>query len=1019
MSDEKVQLERRTFLKLAGLTGAGALAGCAAPPAERVFSYVSPPDDQRLGIATWYASTCRECPAGCGILVRTREGRAVKIEGNPAHPVNRGTLCSRGQAALQGLYNPDRVPTPRQNQGGNWSDVSWDDGIARLTERVQAAAGKPGAIQFWTSSGTGAFSAFVDEFCAATKAERVRYEAFDDAPVREAARQVFGTSTIPVFDVSQAKFILSLGADFLDTWGLPLQQARGYDFAHSAKEGIHAKHVQVEPRLSLTGHSADQWISIRPGTEALFALGLAQLLGAGVTGYDAATVAEACGIEATKLTALADELRAHAPVVVFGPGAAATGTNATEAWIATFLLNRALGAVGTTVLPTPGFDPGPTSSFAEVQAALARLQSGAVQVLLVHEVNPAYSLTGRGGFAESAAQAGFKVSFGSYPDETMMLCDLALPDHHPLESWDTAEPAPGVHSLRQPVMRPVFQTRQTGDVLLAVAGGVGGASARLADASFREYVERRWGGTVAQFRAAQQRGGEFPAELPGGGAPSRWNGSLETAGVAFDGTGDLALYVYPHPFFYDGRGANKPWFQEVADPITKIVWDNWCELHPETAARLGLAKHDLALIETPLGKIELPVYVHEMIHPEVIAIPLGQGHTAYGDYAKGRGANAFELLGGATDARSGGRAFSSLKAKVTPTGRQHRLVRPSETMEQHGRGIAQAIPLALVATGAVAGAAAPNGYGHGANGPASGGHGEANGADGGHGGAHAGLVFPNYRDKTEQLDGFKAKPMDPAQLPPTGSSQYNRTNKRWGMAIDLSSCIGCNACVVACYSENNIAIVGKENITRGRDMGWMRIERYYEETSDGKEARFVPMLCQHCENAPCEPVCPVYATYHNPEGLNVQVYNRCVGTRYCSNNCSYKVRAFNWFEYEWRSPLNWQLNPDITTRSKGVMEKCTFCIQRIQRARTVARDEDRDIRDGEVTPACAQGCPTQAIVFGDLHDPDSKVAKLSAQERGYKVLGELNTLPGITYLKKVSRRAADETHAGGAVHGEA
>ncbi len=332
-------------------------------------------------------------------------------------------------------------------------------------------------------------------------------------------------------------------------------------------------------------------------------------------------------------------------------------------------------------------------------------------------------------------------------------------------------------------------------------------------------------------------------------------------------------------------------------------------------------------------------------------------------------------------------------------------------MDQAGRGIAQAIPLALVATGDPA--AAPGGH------AASGAPGAEEAPGDAHEAAPHGLVFPNYREKSEQLEGFHARPMEKDQLPPTGSNQYNRSEKRWGMAIDLSSCIGCNACVVACYAENNIAIVGQQNITRGRDMGWIRIERYYEETANGPEARFVPMMCQHCDNAPCEPVCPVYATYHNPEGLNVQVYNRCVGTRYCSNNCSYKVRSFNWFEYEWRPPLQWQLNPDVTVRSKGVMEKCTFCVQRITRAGTVARDEGRDIRDGDITPACAQGCPTQAIVFGDLHDPESRVARLAGEARGYKVLEELNTRPGVTYLKKVSRREPLPAVAAETGHGEA
>lgn len=1018
---------RRDFLKIVGLTGAGALAGCAAPPAERMLPYITPPDDQVLGLATWYATTCLECPSGCGLHVRTREGRALKLEGNPNHPVNQGTLCVRGQASLQGLYNPDRITAPRARDGNKWSDLTWEEAEKRLTEKLHAAGGKSGAIQFWTGATSGSWNELLDEWCAAFGIERVPYETFDSSALREAARRAFGSDAIPVFDLARAKYVLSLGADFLDTWGMPLAQARGYEAMHGARAATFGKHVQAEPRLSLTGHSADEWLAIRPGSEGILALALLQRLGAG-GGVDLARAAQECDVPQPVLERIAGELAASRPALVLGPGAAASGANATEVWAAVFALNRALGAIGTTVLPSPGFDPGKSVSFGAVRKSVQRLGSGSVSLLLVHGVNPAYALAGGVPFTQAASRAQYRVSFSSYFDETTQLCDLVLPDHHPLESWGDREPVRGVRGLVQPVMLPVFQTKQTADVLLSVARGGGGASAaRFADAGFREYVMRRWGGNRQAFDAALAKGGDLPASLPaGGGGGAVAPASLSAAPLA--GQGDFTLVVYPHSHYYDGRGANKPWLREIPDPVTKVVWDSWCEVHPETAKRLGVGTGDGLALETETGHAELPVFVNLAMRRDVIAVPLGLGHTQYGRYAKDWGVNALTLLPAVEDATSGARAFLATRVRARASGKHHKLVYTGGPGRQGDRAIARAIPLALIRPESGAAAiAAPGSPGqthaqgsvpgteevhveeH-AEGSAPAGSPFARGPAGGPEGVPPALTFPGYRDRPTQLDGLHEKPVAKEGLPPTGSNQYNRAHHRWGMAIDVDACIGCNACVVACQAENNISWVGRDNIVRGRDMVWIRIERYYEDVEGGVETRFVPMLCQHCDNAPCETVCPVYATYHNPEGLNVQVYNRCVGTRYCSNNCPYKVRSFNWFDYNcWVSPLDQQLNPDVTVRSKGIMEKCTFCIQRIRQGKDSARDQGRDVRDGDITPACAQTCPTQAIVFGDLLDPESRVSQHSRDARSYRVLGDLNTLPAIAYLKKVSRRATTET----------
>jgi molybdopterin-containing oxidoreductase family iron-sulfur binding subunit len=1004
-------LSRRGFLKLAGLTGAGALAGCGVPPAERLLPHVLTPDDQRPGIATWYASTCRECSSGCGVLVRTREGRALKLEGNPAHPINRGTLCARGQASVQGLYNPDRVPGPRAKEGGKWVELTWAEAERRLTEKLGAAG--PNEIQMWTGATGDSWDAFLATWAGAFGAQRVAYEPIEYTAERTAASRVFGTATVPVFDLGKARYVLSLGADFLDTWGLPLYQSHGYAAMHGGRGGVLGKHVQIEPRMSLTGHSADEWIGIVPGTEGVFVLGLAHALGFGVSLYDLDRAARECGVPADTFRRLAQEMRAEGPAVVLGPGAANAGTNATEVWTAVYALNRALGAVGTVVLPSPGFDPGRTTPYREARAAAQRLAEGGVQVLLVHEANPAYALPG---FAEAATKAAFKVSFSPYWDETAALCDLVLPDHHWLESWGDVEPVGGVRGLVQPSMRPVFQTKQAGDVLLAAARArSGAAAAAFPDASYREYIVRRWGGDVAAFNERLRTGGDLPAALAGGGAGGGGMPSgLESA--ALIGEGDYTLVTYPHPFVHDGRGANKPWLAEIPDPVTKVYWDHWCEVSPAAAKSLGVAQGDALIVKTAAGQADLPVIVNPQMRDDVVAVPMGYGHTEYGRYAKDRGANAFALVPPAEDQSSGARAYLAAKATLSRSQTAHKLVWAGRDGDQKDREIARAIPLTQVR--AHADGEPATSHGHAYEPLATDPEAMRRGPQGGPEGTAPALTFPTFRDRTDQLNGFRAEPRTAEQLPPTGSQQYNRAKHWWGMGIDLSACTGCSACVAACNAENNIPWIGKTNLERGRDMQWLRLERYYEPVEGGIETRFVPMLCQHCGNAPCETVCPVYATYHNPEGLNVQVYNRCVGTRYCANNCPYRVRSFNWFDYNcWAAPLNMQLNPDVTVRSKGVMEKCTFCVQRIAAGKDLARDEGRDVRDGDITPACAQTCPTQAIVFGDLTDPESRVSQWSRDARRYRVLEDLNTQPSVRYLSKVSRRTplrdGDPAHAGG------
>jgi len=561
---------------------------------------------------------------------------------------------------------------------------------------------------------------------------------------------------------------------------------------------------------------------------------------------------------------------------------------------------------------------------------------------------------------------------------------------HALERWDDARPRANVHGLMQPVMEPVFKTMNTGDVLLKVAQKMGGPMAKFAAPSYEQHLKGRWAELAKSqqqsdadgfWRAALQRGGLY-REAPAPAEVKAAAGAAPYTRPAFDGQGEFYFVPALSPLLYDGRGTNKPWLLENADPVTKITWHSWVELNPETAKRLDVRNGEIVRLSAGQASIEGPVYIYPGVHPDVVSVPFGYGHTAYGRFAQGRGANALDLV-----PSKAGEAFVpylGTKVTLTKTGGYRKLASVEGNPRQLGRGIVEAMPLAAAVKGLT-----PR---------------EALAAEG----------HPEHEVNTErELEAIKG----------WGAAVYQRTRKgdyagehpQWGMAIDLSRCTGCSACVTACYAENNIPTVGEDEILRGREMTWMRIERYWEGGDDGRghhgehgpapyEARFIPMLCQHCANAPCEPVCPVYAAYHTADGLNGQVYNRCVGTRYCANNCPYKVRYFNWYKYNeraWPEPLNLQLNPDVTVRARGVMEKCTFCIQRIRGAQNTARLEDRQLKDGEFTTACAQACPSDALVFGNLNDPESRVYTAAQNPRGYHVLEDLNVKPAITYLAKV------------------
>ena len=993
-------VKRRDFLKVVSVTGAAAAAvGCSSGDVEKLIPYLVSPDQTTPGVSNYYATTCRECAAGCGLIVEVRDGRAIKAEGNPQHPVNQGALCARGQSGLQGLYNPDRFRGPMKRDGDKLVAITWTEAMQTLAAKLGEvkSRGQGAKVGVVNQHEQGSFPAFLDSVLGGYGiAPHHSYDAEAPIAVAQANKAAYGASW-PKIDFGAASLIVSFSADFLDGWGLPVPQQLAFSAARGKVEGA-PRFIYVGARRSLTGLNADQWIPARPGTEVAI---VNALLGRG----SVAAAAEAAGVGVKLIEGLAAEVRGASASAILSGG---YGADAGELASAVAELNKARGNVGKTILTSEGYLAFEgVAGHAEMRELAERMAAGDVPLFIVRHANPAYTTAPAVGFAAALAKVPFKVSFSSVPDDTTSRCDLILPDHHALESWGDAEPTRGLLSLQQPTMDPVFDSRSTGDVLLAIAKGDQTMASRFAFADYRGWIANRVGGNAALKDA-------LPTAMMAGSSASRASRTAARPAAAGAQAGAYHLITYPSPTLGDGRGANKPWLQELPDPVTKIVWQTVVEMHAETALAIGVVDGDMVTVKTAAGDLTAPAFVYIGIRPDTIAVQVGRGQTAAGRYAVA-GENAWTLLAGGEDARSGAAALSNTKATVTKASGNQRIVTIEGSGRQHGRGIAQAITLTALLAGEEA-------HPHKFDGQAS-------------TEFLPGLRSPVANDAQGDLGVPDSK--DKGQYDPNHWSGAAR--RRWAMTIDLAKCTGCSACVTACYAENNIPTVGASwqgaqilpdrtgfgaNITRSREMAWIRLERYWEldrEPKDVKfdpehpdfETRFIPMMCQHCGNAPCEPVCPVYATYHAPNGLNVQVYNRCVGTRYCSNNCPYKVRYYNWFgygdpsrtQYAFPEPLHWQLNPDVTVRNKGIMEKCTFCVQRIKEAENRASLEQRDLHVDEFTVACAQACPSRAIVFGDAADENWSVAKWAKDRRAYHVFEELNTFTAVVYLKKVNHPA--------------
>ena len=1023
-------ISRRSFLKVLGATSATALTACAKDAAEKVIPYAKGETESIPGVSVWYSSTCTECSAGCGITVRTREGRSVKVEGNPLHPVNRGGLCGLGQASLQDLYDPDRIRQPMKRSVSSsgksvFKPITWEEAYAEIAKALSDSSKEAGFIS--ESFGGGALDELVESWSKALKVEHVVYNSMEPTAWARATELVFGQRGLPQLDFEKPDVVLNFGADFLETWISPCEYAKSW--ANGRRKEKPTRVIHVEPRGSLTAANADHWFTVKPGSESAVAFGILKaVIDSGKTGglsagqaaqlkqltseFSIDAVSAQSGISKERLEQTVKFLvEAKSSLVVAG-GTLSMSENGLALCVAAQLLNVVLGNVGTT------FDVSKLraaeSSVSKLDALIKKMNDKKLGVLFVHKANPAFSLPADFNFAYAVKYVPLVVSFSSQLDESASNAHLLLPAHTGLESWGDLNPLPGVYSLVQPTMTPVFDSKALGDQLLQIAAAAGKSVSvdgkELAkDADFESLLKNRWKKLHSKFAAAGksfedfwkeslEKGGLFVEEKAAttasfAGLPVSLN-ELVKSFKPFSNKGaedsELVLYPFTSVKGFDGRAANRPWLQELPDPISQVVWDSWIEIHPDTAKKLSIEQGDLITVGNYHGELNLPACVTPYVNPGVIAVPLGQGHTEYGRYAteSSEGGNVFNMFPAAKSSDGEGTALYSTKVNVKRARGKTQMVLAQKQASQEEREISRTAFIA--ANGEIKSPPKHTAHFHQFLGQDK--EGSAHGESGHH-------APPELRVEEGHASGHEEHAHAPAKQMYV---QREFPIYHWGMSIDLNACTGCSACVVACHAENNVPVVGKDAVSKGRRMSWIQISRYNDGGSEDLQVSFLPMTCQHCGNAPCEPVCPVYATYHNEEGLNAMVYNRCVGTRYCANNCSYKVRRFNWHEYDFPTPLNYQLNPDVTKRTAGVMEKCSFCVQRIVEAKDNAKDLGRFVKDGEVKPACVQSCPTEAIVFGNLNDPESKVSKAQKGERSYKILDyHLNTQPAVSYLDRL------------------
>lgn len=1058
-----LHVSRRDFMRISGVAAASAaMAGAACRnPVEQIVPYVDRPEEVRIGKPNYYATTWNNV----GVLVQTRAGRPVKLEGNPAHPTSNGSLSAIGMSSYMKLYDPDRTKLPMKLEGGE-SQVAttWEELDTAVINGLKTA--KNGGIRLLTRSLSGsAQRALISDITAkVSNFKHYTYEALDNEAITRANKIGYGSPQLPHYRFDKAQVIVSLQSDFLGTWLSPIEFARQFASNRDPESGKMSRFVAFEGILTMTGANADERHIVRPSMLPFVALGLAHqvalvqkkgklqgAVNALLAPYTAEKMTELTGIKSDAFVALGKELAQNVgkSLVVAG-GYTSAASYGVELEAAVNVLNAILDADGNTIerdlvsLQSQG-------GFGQLRELAKEIEAGKVDVLIIADANPVYSAPVELALAkllskENPNRPKLVVSCSDRADETSRFANYLAPGNHYLESWGDSVPYDGVYSIVQPAVRPLYSTRSFEESLLqwfagsgalaqyagllkpsAIpagnhAGGDDDKSKQFETGAWYRYVRKHWKDVIfPKARAAASFMTFWDATLQKGvwespesrkTAPT-FNAAATVAALAklkpaaptksapgkLDGK---EAVLFATVGLYDGEHTNNGKLLEMPDPITRMTWTSYVMVSPKTFKEAGFVTGSVVDIKRVGGErtLKFPVIMVPGLHDDVVGMPVGFGRTHCGEVANGLGSNTFELSTlSSTDAESL-HHLGGITVNISPT---------RDTVEMPIAQGAQVIDL----------------------------HKRGN---------LSMTTFAEY--SADNTSGIHSHP----PLPDLWEN-HNYGDLKWGMAVDLSKCTGCSACVIACVEENNTPVVGAQGIYEGREMHWMRIDRYYRlpdnkvlndkrhhvfgdpmyaeepylamsEYIEAPRLVFQPMMCQHCESAPCETVCPVLATVHSSDGINQMAYNRCVGTRYCANNCPFKVRRFNWYNYSEgrgdsilaklyphlkdldnynnREPLQAAYNPEVTVRSRGVMEKCMFCVHRIRRAKWQAKREGRSkMRDGDVVVACQQACPTQAIVFGNLLDKDSQVAKMHAKQRALSPLSELGIESSVAYMTRV------------------
>jgi molybdopterin-containing oxidoreductase family iron-sulfur binding subunit len=947
---------RRSFLKVMGASlGLAGLTACTRQPLETIVPYVRQPEEIVPGRPLFYASAMTTGGVATGILVESHEGRPTKIEGNAAHPGSLGATDVFGQAAVLDLYDPDRSRAVI-----NLGEIRpW----AAFISAIRAAIVGQGPVQgsglrlLTPAIGSPTLTAQIQELLSRLPSARWhQWDPAGSADARAGAKLAFGSDVDVQYRIEETRVVLALDSDFLASGPGSLHYARAFGACRRPENNRPIRLYSIETMKTPTGASADHRFAARPGEIGAIARALAAALG--VPGVDAGAALPAEWAERVRVIAADLKAQGNASLVLAGE------TQPPHVHVLVHAINASLGGAGRTVQYTQPVTAWPDDEMESMRELTTAMNAGQVDVLVIAGGNPVYTAPVDLDFAAAMSKVPLRVHLSPHVDETSELCHWHIPEAHFLESWSDGRGFDGTASIVQPLIQPLYGGRSAHELIATMSDAPEKAPYELVREHWMPHVQPVSDDPSKpspEFEAAWRRwlhDGVVPdtafAPVKVTLQPSAVTDASRAANAPDAERSGLEIAFRHDPCVLDGRFANNGWLQELPKPITKLTWDNAVLMSPRTAERLGVGGNpaydagehgqiSADVVELRYGgrQIQGPVFTVVGHADDCVTVHLGYGRRRGGQVAARAGFNAYAL-------RTSSAPWNGNGAEIAKTGGRHALACTQYHHLMEGRDLVRAVTLEAFT-----------------------------------------------RDPHVVHEGHHEPPRTMTLHP-----EYPYDGYKWGMAIDVNSCIGCNACVIGCQAENNIPVVGKEQVLDGREMHWIRLDTYYSGPSETADTYFQPVPCMHCENAPCEVVCPVNATVHSEEGLNEMVYNRCIGTRYCSNNCPYKVRRFNYLLYQdWTTAsLRLMRNPDVTVRSRGVMEKCTYCVQRINAARITAEKERRPIRDGEVVTACQAVCPTQAIVFGNLNDPASEVAKLQASQRSYGLLADLNTRPRTKYM---------------------